>query len=34
MAATFGWSQTHGNSPGTVAALGVSGNLFNSIGVL
>jgi len=29
MAANFSWSQTYGTSPGTVAALGISGNLFN-----
>ena len=29
MAATFAWAQTYGTSPGTVASLGISGNLFN-----
>lgn len=29
MAATFAWAQTYGSAPGTVASLGISGNLFN-----
>lgn len=29
MAATFAWTGTYGNSPGTVLSLGTSGNLFN-----
>ena len=29
MGATFAWAQTHGTAPGTVASLGISGNLFN-----
>lgn len=29
MAAVFQWAQRYGTSPGTLTALGVSGNLFN-----